>query len=163
MDNSQKTDLEQIYKTPYIDRPAPGYYPLVRAKKNKLSLPYITDLSIYFFKERLSIDTVIKELTFALVALATYLFMQYTGRLTSLKGFGTFIGAMLVFSLFYNLYKAAFKSLAPGLICICFGLSLLTTKLHQQFFIFLSKETIEYIIGGGAFFVALSLLKSEVY
>lgn len=162
MNHSPKSDLEQIYKTPYIDRPAPGYYPLIRTKKNKLPLNYLTDLSLYFFKERLSIDAVIKELTFALVALATYLFMQYSGRITSLKGFGTLIGAMLVFSLFYNLYKASFKSLAPGLMCIGFGLALLTTNLHQQFFNFLSKEMIEYIIGAGAFFVALSLLKTEV-
>ncbi len=67
--------------------------------------------------DRLSIDTVIKELTFAFVALLTYVFMQHSGRITSLKGFGYLIGFVLISAVVYNLYKASFKSLMPGLLC----------------------------------------------
>lgn len=164
MDYYNKLELEKRYGTPYITQKAEGYYPLEKSKDNKNSkMNFIIDSAVFYFKERLSIDGVIKELTFAFIALTTYVFMQRSGHIKLLDGFGNLIGFLLVTASLYNLYKASFKSLAPGLFCLIGGFVLLeTTRLHSLFG-FLTKEIIEYIIGIGALFVALSLFKSNNY
>ncbi len=161
MNYSSKTELERLYGTPYIDRKPEGYYPVQNAPTKTSSMQFISDSALFYFKERLSIDAAIKEITFALIALVTYLFMQHSGRINSLKEFGYLIGVILISAMAYNFYKASFKSLAPGLFCLLGGLFLLSSKIHQQFFGFLSNTSIEYIIGTGAFFIALSLFKTE--
>ena len=111
----------------------------------------------------MSIDAVIKELSFAIVALVTYVFMQNSGRIASLKGLGSLIGLVLIAALVYNLFKASTKSLTPGVVCLVGGLVLLSSAIHHQYFKFLSTESIEYIIGSGALFIGISLFKSENY
>lgn len=162
MNPYEKTDLEKIYGTAFIDRKQEGFYPLELTKKPAFKKSnFILDTAIFYLKERLSIDTVIKELTFATVAIITYVFMQNSGRIASLKGFGYIIGLVLICAMIYNLYKASIKSLAPGLMCLVGGLVLLSSNLHHQYFKFISNDAINYIIGMGALFIALSLFKAE--
>ncbi|WP_347252563.1 hypothetical protein [Legionella sp.] len=66
-------------------------------------MQFFMDVALSSFKQRLSIDAIIKELTFAFIALSTYLFMQNSGRIQSLKGFGSLIGIALIAALVYNL------------------------------------------------------------
>ena len=159
---NEKNGLEKIYGTPYLDQKAPGYYPILAKKKKPIfKSNFILDSATFYLAQRLSIDTVIKELSFALVALITYLFMQSSGRIKSLGEFGYIIGALLIGALFFNLFKASIKSLTPGLLCLVGGLVLLSDTIHFQCLKFISKEAINYVIGAGAFFVAMSLFKSE--
>jgi len=163
MDFYKKNELQTIYNsTNAIDKNKADFYSTER-QVNRVypKSNFILDSAIFFVKERLSIDNIIKELTFTFIALTTYFFMQYTGRISSLKGFGYFIGLMLISAAVYNLYKASFRSLAPGLFCLIGGLFLLTSNIQQQFFKFLSTDSIEYIIGIGALFIALSLFKTS--
>ena len=156
----EKTDLEKIYGTPYIDKRALGYYPMAVNKKPVFKSPVLIDAALRYLKERLSIDAVIKELSFAMVALVTYIFMQNSGRIKSLHSFGYLIGITLLCAITYNLFKASMKSLAPGLMCLVGGLVFLSSD-YQQYFKFLSNEMINYIIGLGAFFIGLSLFKAN--
>ena len=151
------SDLEKIYGTPYIDKKAPGYYPIDTKRKSN----FILDTALDYLKKRLSVDAVIKEFSFATVALITYVFMQNSGRIKSLGGFGYLIGLTLILAIAYNLFKASLKSLTPGLICLAGGLVLLSSNIHHQYFKFLSNDMINSIIGLGAFFIALSLFKSD--
>ena len=151
------SNLEKIYGTPYIDKKAPGYYPIEINRKTN----FIVDAALNFLKERLSIDAVIKEFSFATVAMVTYVFMQNSGRIKSLGGFGYLIGLTLISAIIYNLFKASIKSLAPGLICLVVGLVLLSSNMHHQYLKFLSNDMLNSIIGIGAFFIALSLFKSN--
>ncbi len=157
--------MQTIYNGSFFEGRATSSYPVERKELPPVSKSnFIMDSALFYVLERLSIDAVIKELTFASVALLTYLFMQHSGRITSLKGFGYLIGFVLVSAVVYNLYKASFKSLMPGLLCLVGGLFLLASNIHQQFFKFLSNDSIEYIIGMGALFIAFSLFKtSESY
>lgn len=163
MDLYKRNELQTIYNSANaLDRNKPDFYLTDRQVNRVYSKSnFILDSAIFFVKEHLSIERVIKELTFAFIALATYFFMQYTGRISSLKGFGYLIGLTLISAIVYNLYKASFKSLAPGLFCLVGGLFLLASNTHQQFFKFLSNDSIEYIIGTGALFIALSLFKTS--
>ena len=161
MNPNNKFPSNNLYKLPNLDKLTEQHTPFVERKNNHFNQSnFIVDSAIFYLKERLSIDEVIKELTFSAVAAITYIFMQNTGRIAALKGFGNLIGIMLICAMVYNLYKASFKTLAPGVICLVGGLVLLQTNLFHQFFKFISTETVEYIIGTGAFFIALSLFKT---
>ena len=140
-----------------------GYYPLLEAKPKKgiFKTPGIFESAKAYLLEKISIDSVIRELTCASVALGIYLFMQSPGRLKALLGFVAFIGLTLIFATVYNLFKASFKSLTPGLICLVGGLVLLNTKMHLPYYKWVTTEYLNYIVGLGAFFMALSLLQSE--
>lgn len=162
MNPFEKSDLERIYGTAFIDKKAPGYYPIVEKKHSDVKMPFILDKAWFYIQERLSIDAIIKELSFACVALATFIYMQISGRLLGLGGFGYLIGLVLVVALSYNLFKASFKSLAPGLICLVGGLVLLSVKADISYLKFLSVSTVNYIIGIGALFIAFALFKSEM-
>ncbi|WP_019218371.1 hypothetical protein [Legionella tunisiensis] len=152
MNSSEHSEFERIYGTSLIPRQGTGSYPVESSPfGTNYKAPSLLDKAFFHVKEKLAIDSVVKELSFAFVALATYVFMQNTGRIVSLKGFGSLIGIVLLCALAYNLFKASFKSLAPGVVCLVGGLVLLATNLHQQFFTFLTKDSIEYIIGAGAF------------
>lgn len=161
MNPFEKSDLERIYGTPFIDKKAPGYYPMVAKKSSDLKMPFILDKAWFYIQERLSIDAIIKELSFASVAVATFMYMQISGRLLGLGGFGYLIGLMLVVASVYNLFKASFKSLAPGVICLVGGLVLLSVKADVSYLKFLSVTAVNYIIGMGALFIAFALFKSE--
>lgn len=162
MNRQEKSKVEQLYGLPSLDAISKDYNAHF-SKKNKpfLKSNFIVDSFIFYMRERLSIDSIIKELAFVLVAIATYLFMQKTGRFDTLQGFGSLIGITLLVAMVYNLFKASMKSLAPGVLCLVGGLVLLSPALHVHYFKFISKETIDYIIGTGAFFIGLSLFKSE--
>lgn len=157
----EKTDLQRIYGSDYIDQKAPGFYPVeVNKKRSPVKSFFILDSALLYLQERLSIDTVIKELSFAFVAIITYIYMQNSGRVAALDGFGNLIALTLIAAMAYNLFKASMKSLAPGVICLVGGLVLVSTNIHHQYFKFLSVDMINYIIGTGAFFIGLSLFKS---
>ncbi|STX39280.1 hypothetical protein [Legionella feeleii] len=162
MNASQKSELEQIYGTPFIDKKAPGYYPVLRAFKTPiLKSNILLDKAAFYIRERMAIESAIKELAFAMVALATYVFMQYLGRIVSLQGFGSLISLALISAIVYNFFKASLKSLTPGLIFLVGGLVLLETNIHHQYFKFISSHAVDYIIGTGALFIALALFKTE--
>lgn len=158
MNTNEKSEFERIYGTSLISHHGTGSYPVEASPfETKYKAPSLLDKAFFHVKEKMAIDYAIKEISFAVVALITYVFMQNTGRIASLKGFGSLIGIVLLCALAYNLFKASFKSLAPGVVCLVGGLVLLATNLHQHFFTFLTKESIEYIIGTGAFFIAMAL------
>ncbi|STX88345.1 hypothetical protein [Legionella feeleii] len=162
MNTNEKSEFERIYGTSLMPHQSAGYYPIVSSSDRvNFKAPTLLDKAFFHIKEKMAIDYAIKEISFAFVALITYVFMQNTGRIASLKGFGSLIGIVLLCALAYNLFKASLKSLAPGVACLVAGLVLLATNLHQQFFTFLTKDSIEYIIGTGAFFIATSLFGSD--
>ncbi|KTC94912.1 hypothetical protein [Legionella feeleii] len=164
MNTNEKSEFERIYGTSLMTNPAANYYPAeYSSEKTHYKAPTLLDKAFFHVKEKMAIDYAIKEISFAVVALITYVFMQNTGRIASLKGFGSLIGIVLLCALAYNLFKASLKSLAPGVVCLVGGLVLLATNIHQQFFTFLTKESIEYIIGAGAFFIAMALFESNNY
>ena len=51
----------------------------------------------------------------------TYIYMQASGRISTLGLFGQFIELILITAVGYNLFKASLKSLAPGIICLVGG------------------------------------------
>ncbi|MBX9703485.1 MAG: hypothetical protein K2X39_04970 [Silvanigrellaceae bacterium] len=165
MFSSENKAFQNIYKMPSLEKRE--YHPIDRSggieKRSFLKAELLFDSAVSHLKERLSIDAVIKELSFSIVALVTYVFMQNSGRIDSLKGLGSLIGLVLIAALVYNLFKASTKSLTPGVVCLVGGLVLLSTNIHQEYFKFLSNQSIEYIIGVGALFIGMALFKSENY
>lgn len=160
--NNEPFDFEKVYGSSYINKKEPGYYPILAKEKNTSSKTnFIFDSMFFYIQDRLSIDSIIKELSFSLVALFTYVFMHYSGRMVKLGDFGIIISFVLVAAMAYNFFKASLHSLAPGVICLVGGLVLLSSSIHQSYFKFISVNSIDYMIGAGAFFIALSLFKSE--
>lgn len=162
--DSQHTDLVRIYGSQYIDKKMPGHYPIsdtqIKSSIEKKPSFFVESIKFYLL-DKICIDHVIRELTYASIAFGTFLFMQISGRLTSLSGFGIFIGFFLLFATTYNLFKASFKSLTPGILCLFAGLVLLTSNQDLAYFKWLTHEHLNYLVGMGAFFIAISLLKSE--
>ncbi len=161
MPHYQCTDLAKVYGSDYIDKRMLGYYPLEESRKKVRKSSFFVDSVMLCLHEKLSVDFVIRELSFATVALITYLYMQNSGRLSALGSFGHLIEIMLVVAMGYNLFKASLKSLTPGLICLVGGLVCLSGGIHQHYFKFLTHDNIDYIIGMGALFIGLSLMRSD--
>lgn len=162
--DSQHNDLVRIYGSQYIDKKMPGHYPISdspqKSSTEKKPSFFIESIK-YYFLDKICIDRVIRELTYSTIAFSTFLFMQISGRLTSLSAFGIFIGFFLILATVYNLFKASFKSLTPGLLCLFAGLVLLTSNQELSHFKWLTHEHLNYLVGIGAFFIAVSLLNSE--
>ena len=157
----QSTDLAKLYGTHHIDKRMPGYESLDEGRKKPRKSNFFVDRMILCLHEKLCVDFVIKELTFAGVALITYLYMQHSGRMASMGSFGHLIEFMLIAAVGFNLFKASIKSLAPGLFCLVGGLVCLSGGIHQHYFKFLTTDNINYIVGFGACLIALSLMRSD--
>lgn len=161
MQDYQYTELAKVYGNDYVANLVRGDTQLKTSRGKTLKSSLLVDRAIACLLEKLSIDFVIKELSFATVALVTYLYMQNSGRLSSLSSFGYLIEIMLLVAMGYNLFKASLRSLAPGFICLVGGLVCFPGGIHQHYFKFLTLNNIDYIIGMGAFLIGLSLMRSD--
>ena len=157
----QRVDLAKMYGSEYIDKRSDGYSYLDANHKKSGNYSVLVNRVMGALHDKLSIDFIIKELSFATFALMTYIYMQTSGRIGSLGLFGQFIELMLIAATGYNLFKASLKSLAPGIICLVGGFVLLSTGIHQHYFKFLTTNHINYIMGMGSIFIALSLMTSD--
>ena len=156
--------LAKLYGTQHILEPMEGYPPLMNSKSGKKqasSSRVILDKATYYLFEKLSIDFVVKELLFFLVAVSTYLYMHYSGRLTPSGLFGHFIDFFLALAMGLNLFRASLKSLTPGIICLVACLVLLSGNVHKHYFSFLPTDYINYILGFGAMLISISLMASD--
>lgn len=156
--------LAKIYGTQHILEPMDGYPPLINSKSSKKrtsSSSVILDKATYYLFEKLSIDFVVKELLFFLVAFSTYLYMHYSGRITPIGLFGHFVDFFLALAMGLNLFRASLKSLTPGIICLVCCLIFLSENVHKHYFSFLPTDYINYILGFGAMLIAISLMASD--
>ena len=157
----QRTDLAKMYGSEYIDKRMDGYSHLDGNQNKSRKSSLLVSRVMGYLHDKLSIDFIIKELSFATFALMTYIYMQTSGRIGTLGLFGQFIELILITAMGYNLFKASLKSLAPGIICLVGGFILFSTGIHQHYFKFITTDHINYIIGTGSVFIALSLMTSD--
>ncbi len=156
---NQEFELKELYGVDYINKPMIGYEKTYQHKKKKSEILF--NEAWQHIVEKFSIDAVVKEITFAFVAFAVLLYMQHTGKTKSLEDFGVIIQAILAFAGFFNLFKASIKSLFPGLLCMSFGFFLTMHSIQLKLFNFITPDITNIIIGIGAFYIAISLLKSS--
>jgi hypothetical protein len=157
----QRTDLAKMYGSEYIDKRMNGYSRVGDNQKKSRKFSFLAGQVTDCLRNKLSIDFIIKELSFGTFALMTYLYMKTSGRIDTLGLFGQFIELILITVIGYNLFKASLKSLTPGIICLLGGFVLFYTGIHQHCFKFLTTDHIDYIIGMGSIFIALSLMTSN--
>lgn len=156
---NQGSELQNLYGVSHIDTPMRGYEKTHNkpAKKSPLIFHHAWQHII----DKLSIDFVVKEITFAFIAFTTLVYMQYIGKTQALDDLGIIVQSILAFAGFYNLFKASIKSLFPGIFCMAFGLFLTKQTMFFKIFHFITPYYQNIIIGIGAFFIAISLIKSS--
>ena len=150
--------LEELYGTKYITEVSPGYKPYSKAPKKRNPL---FDKAIFSLVEKLSIESVVKELVFALIAMATYVFIYHKGMVNDDSFLGYITSIALTIAIVFNLFKAAINSLTPGILCMGLGVALSFRKIPIKNFEFITSDIINLMIGLGAFYIAISLFKSS--
>lgn len=160
--NGEKDVLQKIYGSEYIDKVMPGHYPETTTKKRPaFKLPFTLDVALFYLKERLILDQVIREMTFATLGMALFLWMKLSGRMDAMAGLGLILSGIILFSVFYNLFKASFYCLTPGVLCLVSGYVMLKTGWHLPYLKFVTLHHLNGLIAIGAFFSALSLFRSN--
>lgn len=146
-------EIENLYGTKLFDE---TYTPANKPKSGRK----LYDKAVTGILEKLSIDSVVREVSFAVIAMITYAYIFNKGILANDSLIGYFSGVFLVIAIVYNLFKASIHSLAPGLFLLAFSAAMTYRNTPLKNLEFLTPEVLNYMIGIGAFYVAISLLKT---
>ena len=112
------------------------------------------------FELRLMPELIAKELSFFAICFAIFMFVGNDGSLTENKVFNYYVLYVPVFIAGYQLLRASFVSMLPGLICISMALFMKYLGVHIENLNFIDPKGIGYLLGVGFLILPLSFFRS---
>lgn len=112
------------------------------------------------FEIRLAPELIAKEIAFFLICLGVLMYVGNAGTITPNKGLDSIALYASIFTGSYQLFKASFVSMIPGLLCISTAVFLKYFGANISYFQFIDHEAIGYILCAGLSILPLSFFRS---
>ena len=109
---------------------------------------------------RLLPELIARELTFFFICFGICMYVGFTEKLTNHEAFNYYVLVLPAFVAIFQLVKASFVSMIPGLICLIFGFFMKYFGVHMTQLSFIEPQAIGYFIGLGFLILPLSFFRS---